>query len=373
MAQLMIAAGGTGGHVYPALAVAEVLHKSNATHNLTFIGTRGGGGFEKRLVDASDISFDSYGEVFAGPVVGVAPLRALSSIVKMSLGLLQSIFLILRQHPQAILLTGGWANVPLAVAGWLMRIPMLIYLPDIEPGTTIRVLSRFVKKIATTVPESARYFREGQTVTTGYPLRSAMTSATRVDALTYFGLDPERKTLLVTGGSRGARSINIALGDILPDLLEENVQILHVTGKLDYERTQNQTAHLLNNPHYHLHDYLDSEAMGLAFASADIVLGRSGASALGEFPYFGAASLLVPYPYAWRYQRVNADWLAEHGAGIRINDEDMAQDLLPILQSLLRNDEKLAQFQSCAKNLFSGNGSENIARELLSLTGGSDS
>lgn len=340
---------------------------------MTFIGTRGGGGFEKQLVDASDIPFDSYGEVFAGPVVGVAPLRALSSILKMSVGLVQSILLILRQHPQAILLTGGWANVPLAVAGWMMRVPMLIYLPDIEPGTTIRVLSRFVKKIATTVPESAQYFREGQTVTTGYPLRSAMTSATRTDALAYFGLDPQRKTLLVTGGSRGARSINMALGDILPDLLAENVQILHVTGTLDYERTQEQSAKVVDNPHYHLFDYLDSEAMGLAFASADIVLGRSGASALGEFPYFGAASLLVPYPYAWRYQRVNADWLAEHGAGIRINDEDMAQDLLPTLQSLLRDDEKLRQLQTCAKNLFSGNGSDNIARELLSLTGGYNS
>lgn len=334
------------------------------------MGTRGGGGFEKRLVDAGDMSFDAYDEVFAGPVVGVEPLRALSSILKMGLGLLQSVLLILRQHPQAILLTGGWANVPLAVAGWVLRVPMLIYLPDIEPGTTIRVLSRFVGKIATTVPESAQYFREGQTITTGYPLRSAMTSATREAGLAYFGLDPQRKTLMVTGGSRGARSINIAIGDILPDLLTENVQILHVTGTLDYERVQEHTTSFADNPHYHLLDYLDSEAMGLAFAVADIVLGRSGASALGEFPYFGAASILVPYPHAWRYQRVNADWLVEHGAGIRIDDENMVRDLLPTLQSLLRDDAKLRQFQSCAKNLFSGNGSENIARELLSLAGG---
>lgn len=347
-----------------------MLHKSAETHNLTFVGTRGGGGFEKRLVDASDIQFDRYAEVFAGPVVGVKPLRALSSILKMALGLLQSLWLILSKRPDVILLTGGWANVPLAVAGWLLRVPMLIYLPDIEPGTTIKVLSRFVKTIAVTVPESAQYFREGQTITTGYPLREAMTSATRDAGLSYFGLDPERKTLLVTGGSRGARSINIALGDILPDLLTENVQILHVTGRLDYERTQEATKASLDTPHYHVFDYLDSEKMGLVFAVADIVLGRSGASALGEFPYFGAASLLVPYPYAWRYQRVNADWLAEQGAGIRIDDEKMAHDLLPTLQSLLRDEEKLSQMQACAKGLFSGNGSENIARELLSLAGG---
>jgi len=336
-----------------------------------FVGTRGGGGFEKRLVDASDISFDAYHEVFAGPIVGVKPLRALSSVIKMATGLVQSLSLMLSKRPQAILMTGGWANVPLAVAGWILRVPMLVYLPDIEPGTTIRVLSRFVEKIATTVPDSAQYFREGQTVTTGYPLRHAITSATREAAVSYFELDPTLKTLLVTGGSRGARTINIALGDILPDLLNEHVQIIHVTGKLDYDRTREQVAATLDHPNYHLFDYLDSEAMGLAFAASDIVLGRSGASAVGEFPYFGAASILIPYPYAWRYQRVNADWLAEQGAGVRINDEDMVNDLLSTLQSLLRDDNKLSQMQACAKALHSGNGSQNIARELLSLAGGS--
>lgn len=333
------------------------------------MGTRGGGGFEKRLVDASDISFDAYREVFAGPVVGVNPLRALSSLMKMGLGLLQGLAIILQQRPQVILMTGGWANVPLAVAGWIMRVPMLVYLPDIEPGTTIRMLGRFVQKIATTVPDSAEYFREGQTVTTGYPLRPSITSATKERAIAHFGLDPARKTLLVTGGSRGAQTINIAIGDILSDLLNETVQILHVTGKLDYERTLAQVGDYQQNLHYHLFDYLDSDEMGLAFAASDIILGRSGASALGEFPYFGAASILIPYPYAWRYQRVNADWLAEHGAGIRLNDDDMGQELLATLQSLLRDDEKLCQIQACAKALYSGNGSDNIAQELLSLAG----
>ncbi len=346
-----------------------MLRKSTEAHQLIFVGTRGGGGFEKRLVDASDIAFDAYSEVFAGPVVGVHPLRAASSIIKIGIGVLQSLASIIKHRPQAILLTGGWANVPLALAGWLLRVPMLVYLPDIEPGTTIRVLSRFVQKIATTVPDSATYFRDGQTVTTGYPLRDAVTSATEADAIAYFGLEPTLKTVLVTGGSRGAQTINMALGDNLSELLQENVQIIHVTGTLDYERTQQQVANWVDHPNYYLFDYLDSELMGLAFAASDIVLGRSGASALGEFPYFGAASLLVPYPYAWRYQRVNADWLAEQGAGIRIDDEMMATDLLPTLQTLLRDNDKLKQIQDCAKALYVGNGADNIAGELLSLAG----
>ena len=135
MARLMIGAGGTGGHVYPALAVAEMLHKSADSHKLTFVGTRGGGGFERRLVEASAIKFDHYDEVFAGPVVGVHPIRALSSLLMMAIGLLQALQIIIQQKPQAILLTGGWANIPLAFAAWILRVPMLVYLP----GTTIRL------------------------------------------------------------------------------------------------------------------------------------------------------------------------------------------------------------------------------------------
>lgn len=344
-----------------------MLHKSTEKHELTFVGTRGGGGFEKRLVDASAIPFNTYAEVFAGPIVGVNPLRAVSSLIKIFVGLLQSFFLIVRHRPQSILLTGGWANVPLSLAGWVLRVPMLVYLPDIEPGTTIRVMSRFVQKVAVTVDDAAQYFRTGQTVTTGYPLRTAVTEATRDNAIDHFNLDANRKTILVTGGSRGARTINIAVGDILPELLQETVQIVHVTGTLDYERAAEQVKDHIDHPHYHLYNYLDSQEMGLAFAASDIIIGRSGASALGEFPYFGAASLLIPYPYAWRYQRTNADWLATQGAGIRINDEDMAQQLLATLQSLLHEPERLEQMQAAAKSLHTGYGAENIAREWLSL------
>jgi UDP-N-acetylglucosamine--N-acetylmuramyl-(pentapeptide) pyrophosphoryl-undecaprenol N-acetylglucosamine transferase len=349
------------------VAVAEAVRKLADEHKLYFVGTRGGGGFERRLVEAAEIKFDAFDEVFAGPIVGVNLFRAFLSMILMGIGLLQSIVLLLRYRPQVILFTGGWANVPVALAGWLLRVPMLVYLPDIEPGSTIRVLGRFVQKIATTVPESAQFFREGQTVTTGYPLRSEVSSATRDAAIEHFELDPSLKTILATGGSRGARSINIAIENSLNDLLKEAVQVIHVTGELDWARSQAAVKGSLR--HYHPFDYLDSHEMGLAFAAADIVVGRSGASALGEFPYFGAASILVPYPYAWRYQRVNADWLAERGAGIRMNDEAMAAELLPTLQGLVRDAGRLKTMQDCAKAVYQGDGSANIARELLSLAG----
>ncbi len=304
-------------------------------------------------------------------MVGVHPLRAFSSILKVSAGVLQSLRIIRRHQPQVILLTGGWANVPLAAAAWLLRVPMLVYLPDIEPGRTIQLLGRVAQKIAVTVPESAPYFREGQTVTTGYPLREAITQATRDDAIAYFGLDPAKTTILVTGGSRGARTINIAVGEIAPQLIELGVQVIHVSGKLDYERTReqvNQTLNGLDNqPCYHLCDYLESHTMGLAFAAADMIIGRAGASVLGEFSYFGAASILIPYPYAWRYQKVNADWLAERGAAIRMDDERMSEELLPVIQALVTDAARLQQMQASARALSPGNGADNLAQVWLHL------
>lgn len=330
------------------------------------MGTRGGGGFERRLVEESGIPFAAVDEVFAGPVVGVNPLRAFVSLILMCLGTLQAWLLLIRHKPGAVLLTGGWANVPLALAAWLWRVPMLIYLPDIEPGSTIKLLARFAHKVAITVPDSAQYFRPGQTIVSGYPLRASVRCANRETARQHFQLDSSRKTLLVFGGSRGARTINIALLRILPELLQESVQIIHVTGTLDYERVQAEAAAISNKMHYHIYAYLD-DTMGAALAAADIVLSRAGASTLGEFTYFGIPSVLVPYPYAWRYQKTNADYLARHGAAVRLDDEKMQTELLPLLRDWLHHPQKLATMSAAAKALAQPQGAETLARVFVDL------
>jgi UDP-N-acetylglucosamine--N-acetylmuramyl-(pentapeptide) pyrophosphoryl-undecaprenol N-acetylglucosamine transferase len=335
-------------------------------HTLFFVGTRGGGGFERRLVEEANIPFAAVDEVFAGPIVGVNPLRAMTSLVLMSMGIVQSLILLLRHQPAAILLTGGWANVPLALAAWLRRVPMLVYLPDIEPGSTIKLLARFAQKVAITVPDSAQYFRTGQTVVTGYPLRQAVYHATRDAALQHFKLDSSRRTLLVFGGSRGARSINIALTSILPDLLQEPIQILHVTGTLDYERVQTEVAAIPDKMHYHSDAYLD-DTMGMALAAADMVLSRAGASVLGEFPFFGLPAILVPYPYAWRYQKTNADYLAARGAAVRLDDDKMTTELLPLLRDWLHHPTKLKDMRAAAKALAQPHGAEHLAQVLVEL------
>jgi UDP-N-acetylglucosamine--N-acetylmuramyl-(pentapeptide) pyrophosphoryl-undecaprenol N-acetylglucosamine transferase len=190
----------------------------------------------------------------------------------------------------------------------------------------------------------------------------------RERAIAHFALDPSRKTLLVFGGSRGARSINMALLDILPALLADGLQIIHVTGTLDWERVVQRRQALPETQDYHAFAYLHDE-MALAYACADLVVCRAGASTLGELPLFGLPAILVPYPYAWRYQKVNAEWLTQRGAAVLMEDAAMGEHLLPTIRSLMEDRARLEAMRAAAAALAQPEGANNVARELLHLAG----
>ena len=324
---------------------------------------------ERELVTRSGLELAGYHELYAGPIHGVGIRRALASVLKLGLGSLQALALVIRTRPGVVLLTGGWANLPLALAAWSLRAPIVIYLPDIEPGLTIRVLQPMAKRIAITAAPSAGYFPTGKTVVTGYPLARNRLCATRAEARRHFKLESDRKTLLVFGGSRGARSINLALAHELARLLELGLQIIHVTGEFDWDAHEKRAGDLMAHPRYHAFAYLHDE-MALAFAAADLALCRAGASALAELPWFGLPSILAPYPHAWRYQRVNADYLVRHGAAIRLNDEDLEAKLHPTVSELLKDENRLKQMRENARAMASGDGAQRLAELLIEVGGG---
>lgn len=332
-----------------------------------FIGAAGG--MERELVLESALDFEAYHEVFAGPLHGVNPLRAANSLARLGVGSIQSLVKLLQIRPRVILLTGGWANLPVALAARALGIPLVIYLPDIEPGLAIKVLQRFAAIIAISVETSAQYFPAGKTVVTGYPLQENRLIARREKALRRFALDSARRTLLVFGGSRGARSINIALAGHLGRLLDEGAQILHITGEQDWERALQDAGELADRPDYQAFPYLHDD-MGLALAAADLVLCRAGASTLAELPLFGLPAILVPYPYAWRYQSVNAKYLCERGAAIQLNDEDLSADLYESVSALLHDDARLSEMSRRSRALGKPDGAGVLAR-LLMETGAS--
>lgn len=356
--RLLIAAGGTGGHVYPALAVAEALYAQEPTAHAAFVGTVGG--MERPMVEQSGVGFAAYHEVQAGPIHGVGIGRALVSLGKLLLGTIKAFGLVGQHKPDVVLNTGGWAAVPVSVAAWLRRVPLVVYLPDIEPGLTIRAMRPLATQMAVTTAASEPYIPKGKMTVTGYPLRRAVLTATREAGIAHFGLDPAKQTVLVFGGSRGARSLNIAVIEGLPALVGDGqVQVIHVTGELDAERAQSAAG----TPGYHPFAYLHGD-MGLAMAAADLCVCRSGASTLGELPYFGLPAVLVPYPHAWRYQKVNADHLATHGAAVVMEDADLADNLAGRVRALLADRPALAQMKQAAKSLSQGDAAANIVALL---------
>ena len=295
------------------------------------------------------------------------PLNALN----LARGFFEAMRLVRSFEPEALLVTGGFVAVPVALAAWLSRVPVAVYLPDIEPALAIRVVSRLARRIAVTAEESRPYFPKGagaagKLVVTGYPVRPELALATRAEGMQQLGLDPRRPTVLVTGGSRGARSLNRAVVAALPVWLKR-CQVLHLTGQLDWAEARQAQAALADGlrEHYHAQPFLHE--MGWALAAADLVVSRAGASTLGEYPLFGLPAVLVPYPYAWRYQKVNADYLAARGAAIRLDDETLAIRLTSEVLGLLDDPARLNQMRLAAKAAARPGAAVRIAEELRAL------
>lgn len=366
----MISAGGTGGGVYPALAAARALRDLVPDDQLTlsFVGARGD--MARGLVRDSGIRFDSYQEVFSGPLHGVPRAQQVVSAAKIAAGTLEALATVLRRRPEALFLTGGWTGVPVALACRALRVPIVIYVPDIEPGLTLKIMGRhFARVIAATVAQTGEFFPGKRVVETGYPLRPEILQADRAAAQQAFKLDPARQTLLVFGGSRGSRSINTVIAQIVPQIVAAGVQVLHISGRLDWPAVRDQHAALdpAVKAHYQVFDFLPD--IGQAFAAADLVISRAGAATLAEYPELGLPAILVPYPYAWRYQRVNADWLVERGAALRLDDDKLGTELLPLVLSLLGDPARLAGMRAAMLALKRSDGAQTLAR-LLAQTAG---
>lgn len=315
---------------------------------------------EAELVQREGIPYTA---IPAAGVHGVGLRTLPTNLVKLARGVLASYKTLREFKPDVLFFTGGFVAVPMALAGW--RIPSVLYVPDIEPGLALKALACFADKITVTTPTSSAYFsRKARIVTTGYPLRSELADWNKTAARTALGLKPDEPILLVFGGSKGARSINNALIAQLPELLERT-QIVHITGKLDHEKALNARNALGQNQIecYRVFDYVHE--MGMALGAADLVISRAGASSLGEFPFFGLPALLVPYPYAWRYQKVNAEYMRERGAALLVKDEDLPAQIFPLVNDLLQNTQKLAEMRAAMNALATPQAAEKIAAELL--------
>lgn len=368
--RIIVSGGGTGGHIYPALTIVRAIQKKIPDAEFLYVGTKDG--LEADIVPKEGIPFETVNiqgfKRSLTPENLVRGARAFGGVVK-AMGIVR------RFKPDVAVGTGGYVCGPILLASSLMRIPTLIQEQNVMPGVTNRLLARFVSCIAMGTKEAAEHFPKGKRVFTGNPIREEVMRARSEDGKEMFGLDPKAKTVLVSGGSRGARSINRAMVGVLAHYAgRDGVQILHVTGKAGYDETMQSLKEagvdLDAAGNLFVEPYLYN--MPQALACADVAVFRAGAIGIAELTARGVPSILVPYPFAAaNHQEMNARAIATAGAARMILDRELtAERLLSVLAELLSEDAKLKRMAKAAKKLGRPKAADEIASRVIRLARG---
>ncbi|MBI5303110.1 MAG: undecaprenyldiphospho-muramoylpentapeptide beta-N-acetylglucosaminyltransferase [Chloroflexi bacterium] len=359
--RLLISGGGTGGHVYPALTVADAM-RNRARVELMYLGRADS--VESRLAERTGIPFRA---METGQVRGMSPWIAARSLWRMyrSVGTVRAF--IREFQPNAVFVTGGYVSAPVIWASAAEKIPSVIYLPDLEPGWAIRATARWATRVAVSFPQVEKHFARGKAVVTGYPVRSAFFQVNRNQARAKFQLDAHAPTVAIFGGSSGAHHINQAVVANL-DALARIAQVIHLTGRADESWVGEQVVKLPDalRQRVRAFGYLDDDVPD-ALGAADVVVARAGAATLGEFPALGLPAILVPGPYAGLHQERNADFLVTRGAARKINDAALKDELLPMLKQLFAVPEKLNAMRDAMHALAQPRAAENLADLLREI------
>ncbi len=361
--KVIISGGGTGGHIFPAISIANALKQAVPDIEILFVGAQGKMEMEK--VPAAGY------KIVGLPVAGFHRqlnvrnvLRNLSFPFKLLSSLYTAGNIIKSFKPDVAIGVGGYASGPVLYRASHYDVPTLIQEQNSYPGVTNKILAIRAAKICVAYPNMDRFFEKEKTILTGNPVRQNLTNdIDREKAAAEFGLDPSKKVILVIGGSLGARSIN---NGILAGLqnLDPNVQLLWQTGKIYFADIK---AHLDANPHTNVvaTDFIKS--MDCAYSLADVVVSRAGASSISELAMLNKPSVLVPSPnVAEDHQTKNARALESQGAAVMVADADTAS-LISVAQDLLANDDRLASLSDKISSFARPHAASDIAREVIAL------
>jgi len=361
---VVFAGGGTGGHVYPALAIAEAVRRLSPDALIAFIGTRDR--IEGRVVPRQGYAFHAI------RVSGVRRAFTVSNLlvpIRLLVALWQSWRILRQVRPDVVVGTGGYVCGPPLFMAVRMGIPTVIQEQNSYPGLTTRLLAGRVDEVHITFDVTRRFLRTGEkAILSGNPARSAIGNVTRDKGARTFGLDPARQTVLVTGGSQGAATLNIAMIGALERFLAEGIQVLWSTGEQEYERVKEAVGErVAANPKLAVVLPFIGD-MDHAYAVADVAVCRSGATTLAELTNAGVPSVLVPYPFAAAdHQRLNAEALVAAGAAEMVADSEIAIRLLPAVRGLLTDRARLQAMASRARALGKPDAADRLARSIAAL------
>ena len=355
--RMVIAGGGTGGHLFPGIAVAEEFLRRNPGNRILFIGTERG--LEKKVLDGLGLALKTI------PVEGIkgrGPARAAGALAKIPAGLAAS-FRILRAYRPAIVLgVGGYASGPAVLAARIMGTATAIAEQNAFPGLTNRMLGRFADRIFLSFAASQRWFPARRTQITGNPIRAAFLEERPPE-----GRNDPRFTVLIFGGSQGAHAINRFVGEALDDLrhLQDRLRFIHQTGEKDREVVA--AAYREGDFVAEVSPFITD--MAAAYRAADLLICRAGATSIAEITAGGKAAILIPFPFAVNdHQRANAEILARAGAAEMIAEKDLSGELLAsVIERLSRNPGTVRKMEAAARALGNRHAAADIVDACLAL------
>ena len=325
--KILLTGGGTGGHIIPLLIVVSEIRKMEAEKNLKkseymFIGPKSD--FNNSI---SDVGI-KIKIIQAGKLRRYFSFENFTDIFKIIIGTIQSLYFIHKFKPTVVFSKGGFASVPPVVAAWLLKIPIVTHESDTVPGLANRIIAKFSKKILVSFYFSKKYFSEKKVILTGNPIREEILQGDKTGARKFFDLNENIPTILVFGGSQGAKKINSVIVKSLPKILEK-FQIIHLCGKRNYEELKIKTEKmkLKNNSRYRIYPFLSNELKD-AFALYDVIISRAGASSLFEIIALEKPSIIIPLPSsANNHQAENAKFFQDRNMIINIKEKDFKKEI----------------------------------------------
>ncbi len=360
MVRVMISGGGTGGHIFPAIAIADSIKKIEPDAKILFVGTKGK--IEERVVPKAGYKFAS---IWISGFVRSFDVKNLIFPFKVIVSLIQSFLLVKKFKPDVVVGTGGYVSGPVVFVASLLGIPTLIQEQNSYPGVTTRLLAPLVDEVHISFEVTKKYLKRKDNVfLSGNPVRSNLKIYPKDEALKFFGFETGKKTLFVFGGSAGARSINTAMLEIIDEIIDRGIQVIWQTGALDFDRVKEKCEGKNLVKVFKFIDEID-----YAYSACDLVVCRAGATTIAEIAYFGLPAIFVPYPFATaNHQYENARVLFETGASELIPDDRLKTELKGKILKLIEDEQRLNEMREKVKAFSNPNAGDVIAKAILKLS-----
>lgn len=369
--KIALTGGGSGGHFYPLIAVAESLNQIAQEERLLAL----------RLYYLADVPYDTralfdnqieFRKISAGKTRRYFSIKNYTDVFKTALGILEALIQLFTIFPDVVFSKGGFVSFPVVFAARILRIPVVIHESDSTPGRANAWAGKFAARVAISYPETANHFPKEKVALTGSPVRKGIKVAATEGAIEFLNLDKDVPTILVLGGSQGSERINQTILDALPELVE-NYNVIHQTGRANFDEVKIISTTVLRGNEkayrYKPFDYLNDIALRMAAGAATVIVSRAGSGTIFEIATWGRPSIIIPIPETISHdQRHNAFAYARSGAADVVEEKNLTLHLLVAeINKLSRNAELREKMSLAAKHFARPDAEQKIAREIINI------